>query len=47
MIGVNLQNSTIGAIREFVDSQTSRNELKELALKAGANAARMMRITEP
>ena len=42
-MNVNLKAQTIGAIREFVDSQTSRDELKELALKAGANTARIMK----
>ena len=32
-MNVNLKAQTIGAIREFVDSQTSRDKLKELALK--------------
>ena len=40
----NLVSSTIGAIREFVDSQTSRGDLKSLALKAGASSERVMRI---
>ena len=43
-MNVNLKAQTIGAIREFVDSQTSRDKLKELALKAGANADRIMPI---
>ena len=44
MTNVNLKAPTIGAIREFVDSQTSRDKLKELALEAGANADRIMKI---
>ena len=40
----NLASSTIGAIREFIDSQTSRGNLKSLALKAGASSERIMRI---
>ena len=44
MTNVNLKAQTIGTIREFVDSQTSRDKLKELALKAGANADRIMEI---
>ena len=40
----NLASSTIGAIREFIDSQTSRGDLKSLALKAGASSERVMRI---
>ena len=39
-----LASSTIGAIREFIDSQTSRGDLKGLALKAGAKTDRLMRI---
>ena len=41
---LDLTSSTIGAIREFIDSQTSRGELKALALRAGANAHRVMKI---
>ena len=40
-----LASSTIGAIRDFIDSQTSRGDLKGLALKAGAKTDRVMRIT--
>ena len=43
-MNVNLKAQTIGAIREFVDSQTSRDKLKELALQAGANTDRIMKI---
>ena len=39
-----LASSTIGAIREFIDSQTSRGDLKGLALKAGAKTDRVLRI---
>ena len=39
-----LASTTIGAIREFIDSQTSRADLKSLALKAGANSSRIMKI---
>lgn len=39
-----LTSSTIGAIRDFIDSQTSRGELKGLALHAGAKADRIMKI---
>ena len=41
---LDLTSSTIGAIREFIDSQTSRDELKALALRAGPNAHRVMKI---
>ena len=44
MTNFNLKSPTIGAIREFVGSQTLRGDLKELALKAGADAARIMTI---
>ena len=44
MVDVSLKSTTIGAIREFVDSGTSRDELKGLALKSGANAERVMGI---
>ena len=43
MTNVNLEDTTIGAIREFINSQTSRDQLKELALKAGANADRIIK----
>ena len=39
-----LASSTIGAIREFIDSQTSRGDLKGLALKAGAKTDRVLKI---
>ncbi len=39
-----LASSTIGAIREFIDSQTSRGDLKGLALRAGAKTDRVLRI---
>ena len=39
-----LASSTIAAIREFIDRQTSRSDLKGLALKAGARTDRVMRI---
>ena len=41
---VDLASSTIGAIREFIDSQSSRADLKSLALSAGAKAGRVMKI---
>ena len=41
---VDLASSTIGAIREFIDSQTSRSDLKSLTLSAGAKADRVMKI---
>ena len=44
MTDVNLNAPNIGAIRKFVDSQTSRDQLKELALNAGASAERIMKI---
>ena len=42
---VDLKSSTIAAIRQFIDTQTSRSDLKKLALGAGAKADRVMRIT--
>lgn len=42
---VDLKSSTIAAIRQFIDAQTSRSDLKNLALGAGAKADRVMRIT--
>ena len=41
---LDLTSSTIGVIREFIDSQTSRGDLKGLALRAGAKADRVMKI---
>ena len=44
MIDFDLASSTIGAIRKFIDSHTSRGSLKGLALSAGAKADRILRI---
>ena len=43
-MNIDLNSSTIAAIREFIDSQTSRGDLKNVALSAGAKADRVMRI---
>ena len=41
---VNLESSTIAGIRTFIDTQTSRSDLKNLALSAGAKSERVMPI---
>ena len=41
---VDLASTTIAAMREFIDRQTSRGDLKGLALKAGARTDRVMKI---
>ena len=41
---VDLDPSNIAAIRKFIDAQTSRSELKNLALSAGAKSERVMPI---
>ena len=41
---VDLDPSTIAAIRTFIDARTSRSDLKNLALSAGAKSERVMPI---
>ena len=43
-MSLDLSPTTIGAIRDFIDSQTSRSDLKGLALTAGVKAERVMKI---
>ena len=38
LMEVDLDPSNIAAIRKFIDAQTSRSELKNLALSAGAKS---------
>jgi hypothetical protein len=44
MMSVELNSKTIGAIRRLVDTYTSRDELKQFLLDAGANRDRILSI---